>query len=246
MIKEVEGIIISEIPYGETSKIINVYTKDYGIIGIICKGAKSPKSKLRAFTTRFTYGTFNMYYKEEKLSTLISIDPINNLNKIKTDITLMGYLTYITELVTQIYKQNNNEDIYSLYISSIIKLEEGLNPLILTNILELKLLDYLGISLELNRCVKCGTKDNIVTLDCNEGGYICGKCHTNEEILDSKVIKMIRMYYYVDINSITKIDISFDISMKINQILNDYYDRYTGLYLYSKSFLTSITKNSNC
>ena len=40
MIKEVEGIIVREIPYGETSKIIHVYTIE-GIISIMCKGAKS-------------------------------------------------------------------------------------------------------------------------------------------------------------------------------------------------------------
>lgn len=242
MIEEVEGIIISEVAYGETSKIINVYSKQHGIIGIICKGAKSPKSKLRAFTTRFTYGVFNIYYKQNKLSTLISVDPINNLNNIKSDITLIGYLTFITELATQIFKQNDNENIYNLYIASILKIEEGLNPLIITNILELKLLDFLGVSLELNKCVKCGSKENIVTLDYLEGGFICQKCHTTEEIIDQKVIKMIRMYYYVDINSISKIDISFDISMKINKLLDDYYDKYTGLYLYSKSFLTSLRK----
>ena len=32
MIDKVEGIIVSELDYGETSKIINVLTKDLGII----------------------------------------------------------------------------------------------------------------------------------------------------------------------------------------------------------------------
>lgn len=40
MLKEVEGIIVREIPYGETSKIIHVYTIE-GIISIMCKGAKA-------------------------------------------------------------------------------------------------------------------------------------------------------------------------------------------------------------
>ena len=41
MLQEVEGFILTETPYGETSKIINVLTKEYGIIGIMCNGAKS-------------------------------------------------------------------------------------------------------------------------------------------------------------------------------------------------------------
>ena len=61
MLVEVEGFIIKETPYGETSKIINVLTKEKGLIGIIAKGAKTMKSKLRASTGAFTYGIFNLY-----------------------------------------------------------------------------------------------------------------------------------------------------------------------------------------
>lgn len=242
MIEAIEGIVISEVAYGETSKIINIFAKEYGIVGIICKGAKSMKSRLRAVTTRFTYGTFNVYYKKDKLSTLITVDTINNLSHIKQDIILIGYINYLTELATQVYKQNKDNDIYNLYIKTILKLENGLEPKVITNILELKLLDYLGVNLELNKCIKCGSKDNIITLDPLEGGFICAKCHKNEEVLDSKVIKMLRMYYYVEIDSISKIDISYDIAHKINLLLNNYYDKYTGLYLNSKKFLDDIVK----
>ena len=44
MLKKIEGIIISETNYGETSKIINIFTKD-GIIGAIAKG-KWSKNKV--------------------------------------------------------------------------------------------------------------------------------------------------------------------------------------------------------
>ena len=74
MITKVEGIIVSETPYGDTSKIINLYTKEYGIIGVMCKGAKSMKSRLRALTMKFTYGSFYIYYKEDKLSILKDVD----------------------------------------------------------------------------------------------------------------------------------------------------------------------------
>ena len=69
MLKEIEGLIIKEMPYGETSKIINIYTP-IGLIGVICKGAKTLKSPFRATTLKFTYAKFNIYYKEDKLSLL--------------------------------------------------------------------------------------------------------------------------------------------------------------------------------
>ena len=40
-IKKIEGIIISEKDYSETSKILNIITKDYRIISAIAKGCES-------------------------------------------------------------------------------------------------------------------------------------------------------------------------------------------------------------
>ena len=237
MISKFEGIIISETPYGDTSKIINIYTKEHGVIGVMCKGVKSLKSPLRTKTLKYTYGYFHMKYNEKKLSQLIDVDIINNFTNIKNDITLISYLSYITELTNQVVKQNDDETIYNLYISTILKINEKQNPLILTNILELKYLDYLGVGLNLDSCIKCGSKKEIITLDPDEGGYVCKNCYQNEKILDPKSIKLIRMYYLIDINSISDINISEKITNEINYFLDKYYERYTGLYLKSKDFL---------
>ncbi len=242
MIKKVEGIVISEVAYGETSKIINVFTKEYGIIGVIAKGAKSLKSKLRNYTVPFTYGYFHIYYKEEKLSTLIECEIIDELKTLKTDIVLMSYLNYLIELSTQIYKQSNDQEIYTYLISILKKMNQNLDPTVLTNILEIKLLDYLGIALKLDGCVKCNNTKNIVTISPSVGGYLCNICCKNELLYDDKVIKMMRMYYLIDIESITDLNISKEVKLSINKFLNNYYDQYTGLYLQSKDYLNKILK----
>lgn len=240
MIREFEGIIVSETPYGESSKIINILTKEDGVVGVMAKGAKKLKSPLRASTEKFTLGTFNVYYHKDKLSTLVSADVINPLYAIKTDIVKIGYLTYIVELAHQTAKQNDDKNIYSILKSTILKIEEGLDPRIMTNILEVKMLDYLGVGIDLDKCIKCGNTTDIVTISGDEGGYICSHCHTNEPIYSDKTIKMFRLYYYVDINSVTDLKISEEVVSNIDTILKDYYDRFTGLYLKSKDFLKSV------
>ncbi len=245
MQKMVEGFIVKEIPYKETSKIINVYTKEYGIIGMIAKGAKNIKNPLRALTTKFTYGRFNINYKENKLSTILSIDIINDLSNIKTDLTLISYTTYITELVMQVVKQSLDSTVYNIFINTILKLNQGLDPAILTNILEIKMLDYLGVSLNLDSCNKCGSTKDIVTIDGDIGGYVCKNCLTNQFIVKPNTIKMLRMYYYVDIKSISDLKIKEETKREINTFLNRYYERYTGLYLKSKDFLNKIKELDN-
>ena len=240
MLLEVEGFILSETPYGETSKIINVITKEKGLIGIMAKGAKSMKSALRASTQVFTYGVFSIYFKDGKLSTLANVDIINPLKNIRSDLTKISYLTYISELTSQVIKQTN-EDVFDMFINIVLKMEDNLDPVILTNILELKYLPLLGVGLNLDSCIKCGNKTNIVTIDASYGGLICKDCFQNELIVDKKVIQLLRMYYYVDIKSISSINVKQEYKQTINKFISDYYDSFTGLYVYSKKFLEQLS-----
>ena len=239
MLVDVEGIIINTKDYNENSKILSILTYDYGLISVIAKGCKSIKSKLRSVTDKLTYATFTIYYKEDKLSTLSEANIIDNLSKIKKDIKKISYVSYILDLSNQVYNQSKNCEIYNLLISSLKKINEGFNPLIITNILEIKYLEFLGVMPNLNECAICGSK-NVLTLSSDKGGYVCSKCHTNEYIINEKSIKLIRMYLLVDINKISKMDISKEYVNEINNFINEYYDRYTGLYLKSKNFLKNM------
>lgn len=241
MIEKVEGIVINEKAYGETSKIINVITKEYGIIGIIAKGARTLKSEFRVSTAKLSYAYFNIIYKEGKLSTLVSADIINPFKSIIKDINKISYAVYILELSEQVVKQTN-QNIFDLMLSGLIKINEGYDPLIIMNIIELKYLDYLGVMPVLDRCSVCGSTNNIVTLSSDKGGYVCKNCYSIEKIISEKAIKLIRLFYYVDISKISKLEIG-DVSKKeINDFLDMYYDRYTGLYLRSKTFLKNLEK----
>lgn len=241
MIEKVEGIVINAKAYGETSKIINVITKEYGIIGIIAKGARTLKSEFRVSTAKLSYAYFNIIYKEGKLSTLVSADIINPFKSIIKDINKISYAVYILELSEQVVKQTN-QNIFDLMLSGLIKINEGYDPLIIMNIIELKYLDYLGVMPVLDRCSVCGSTNNIVTLSSDKGGYVCKNCYSTEKIISEKAIKLIRLFYYVDISKISKLEIG-DVSKKeINDFLDMYYDRYTGLYLRSKTFLKNLEK----
>ena len=241
MLIDVEGIILNTKNYGDTSKILDILTIDYGIIGVVAKGCKSIKSNLRSVTDKLTYAKFTIYYKKGKLSTLSEASIINNFTNIKKDIEKISYASFLLDLTNQVYKHSEDSEVYSILISSLIKINDGFNPLVITNIVELKYLNYLGIGLYLDGCSICGNK-NVVTISSDKGGYLCSKCHTNEPIVSEKAIKLIRMYTLVDIDKISKLEISKEAVKEVNSFIDDYYDRYSGLYLKSKSFLKNINK----
>ena len=241
MIETIEGIVINVKNYSESSRIIDIFTKEHGVISVIAKNCRSLKSKLRIFTEKMVYASFTIYYKKDKLSTLTEASIINDLSNIKKDILKISYAGFIIDLARQVYKQNNSEQIYKLLISSIIKINENLNPLVITNILELKYLYYLGIMPNLDGCVVCGSKD-VITLSSSKGGFLCPKCKLDDPICSTKAIKLIKMYFYVDIDKISKLEINNSVVYEVNNFIDEYYDRYSGLYLKSKTFLKKIVE----
>jgi len=242
MIKKIEGIIISEIDYKESSKIINVLTPEIGVIGIIAKGTKKIKSPLAGLTSKLTYGYFHINYKENGLSSLIEVDILDKFKNIRKDISLMSYSIYLLELADRVYKHDNNKIIYDMLIASLKKIDEGYDYKVISNIFELKMLDFLGIRPVVDECVTCGSKVDIVTISSYRGGYLCKNCAHGEVIVNIKTIKLLRMFYYVDISKISKLDISDNIKKELSQFIYDYYDRYSGIYLKSREFLKNLEK----
>ena len=105
----------------------------------------------------------------------------------------------------------------------------------------LKYLDNLGVAPVLDRCLECGDT-NIATISSYRGGFVCKNCLKDEEIMSEKAIKLLRMFYLVDIKKIDKIEVNKDIIKELENFIEDYYSRYTGLYLKSKDFLNEIKK----
>ena len=48
------------------------------------------------------------------------------------------------------------------------------------------------------------------------------------------------MYELIEIKSISNINIDENLLEEVNEFLDDYYERYTGLYLKSKKFLSKL------
>jgi len=242
-IVDMKGLILSETNYGDSSKILNVLAETYGVIGILSKGSRGLKSKLRGVSRKLIYGTFHFYYKPNGLSTLIGVDVINDYDKILMDLEKIVYASAILDLIKQVEKQtDNSKEILEMSYQTLDKIEQGLDASVMFSILELKLLDFLGVSPNLDACAICGKKTGIISISVTAGGLICNTCDQSDGYYNEKMIKLLRMYYYVDITKITKIEINSKVNEEIQNFLEDYYDRYTGIYLKSKKMLKNMAK----
>src|ERR1700730_15760005 len=97
MLQKCEGIVIRATDYGETNKVITLYTREWGKFGVMARGAKKPNSRLSAVTQLFTHGYF-LVQKGSGLGSLQQGEMITSMRAIREDIFLTAYSSYIVEL----------------------------------------------------------------------------------------------------------------------------------------------------
>lgn len=210
-----KGIILSETPFQESSKILNILTEDYGLIGVLSKGCKTMKSKLRSLSNKMIYAEFVLSYKENKLSILTDGEILDSYKSIYTDFKKASYSFYIIDLVNQVLKENNNKNIFNLLQDTLNKIDNNYSCELLTSIIEIKLLQYLGVEIDTN--------------------------NLEEYNLNTKTINIINLFNNIEISKINKLDLE-DINLykELNDFIINYYDNYTGIYLKNKNKLINL------
>ena len=99
------------------------------------------------------------------------------------------------------------------------------------------MLKYLGLKLNLDECQVCGSKE-ITSLSLDYSGYLCKNC--SKVSTDKKILKLIKLYDKVDISKLDSFNVSNEYLFILNRFIDEYYMKYTGLYLDSKIFLKSV------
>lgn len=237
MKQTVEGIVLNETNYSETSKILNILTKEHGYISVISKGSRTLKSKLRGISMKLVYANFVVTYKENGISTLIEGCVINSFKYIMTDLKKMNYVLYIISLVKSVLKESNSEEIFPVLKQTLLKINDGFDPKILTNIIEIKLLNFLGVKPNFSECITCNSRD-ILTFDITLGGVVCKKCYLDSYLFSNNTLKLLKLFQDVDIEKIDKLNItSSKVKEELEFFIREYYETYTGIYLLNKDKL---------
>lgn len=219
-----EGIVLKEMRYKDTSKILSIYTKKYGKITAMARGAYKPKSKIIANTQPFSYNEYQLY-KGRNFYYINQADIIDSFYSMRERIERVVYGQYMLELVEKSMEEGEeNQKIFMLLL-------KGLNLLSVldkdflkfTTAYELKFISFLGYRPCLDRCVICGNEDiKNARYSPKEGGIICCNCYgfdSSSIYLDDKLYKGINDLLYIPLDKISNVQLSADCINRIHNII---------------------------
>ncbi len=198
-IVKTKAIVLNKINFGDTSRIANFFTEDYGKIPIIIKGARSPKSKIGYIVDIMNYVEIVFYKKETREIQLSSqIELIKYFAKIRDDYDKLIYSNAIIELLNTFLMENETHKLLFKGTIRILDLinDTNENPKFLFLKYFLFLLKEIGYDIQTDICNSCGQK--IVIGDDAafnfEAGMLCKNCSKDRLInfnFNSELLKLL-------------------------------------------------------
>ena len=186
IIVKTEAVVLKSMKYRETSKIVTFYTRDFGKLKAIAKGARQPKSKFGSSLEPMSYVLVVLYRKEHRDLQLISqCDLIKPFPHLSDDLYKMAVCMSAIELVDKVsHDEEKNAKLFQLLIDILSATNIATKrPWRLLHGFEIQLAGILGFQPNFEKCALCGKavfirndNSNSVAFDLGKGGPLCSSC----------------------------------------------------------------------
>ena len=144
------GFVLHSYPHRETSLIIDVFTRDYGRIALVAKGAKRPLSKLRGVLQTFQPLSLSWSGKSE-IRTLIAAEWVGGLLPLEKSALLCGF--YLNELLVKLVARDDPHAVlFNHYVTTLNQLAHLEPAPIVLRQFERALLKQTGVAGDFTRC----------------------------------------------------------------------------------------------
>lgn len=222
-----EGIVLKEMRYKDTSKILNVYTRKYGKINILARGAYRPKSQIIANTQSFSYNEYQLY-RGKSFFYLNQGDIIDSFYSIRERMERVIFGYYMLELIDKsIPEEQENEKLFMLLkkgLQVLSSLDKDFIKFIIAY--ELKFISFLGYKPYLDKCVACGNiNKNNIKFSITEGGIICCDCFSLDPFsiyINKEIYETMHNLLYTPLEKAQDIIVSKNSLYKIHEIIVEY------------------------
>ncbi len=175
-----EAIILDSIRWKETSKIVSLFSREWGIIKVIARGIYRNKSTFAGKLESLNRVEVVINSRSSRsLQILTEADVIDSFNNIRPDLQRLPYALAILELIRQTIRESHLDSIfYDFIIVLLDAIKTAKSPAIIFIYFLLKLVSFLGFKPNLGQCQVCENQppSEIVYFSLEKGSIFCRDC----------------------------------------------------------------------
>jgi DNA repair protein RecO (recombination protein O) len=178
------AIVIRSLHYGESDKILSFFTRDFGKIKGIAKGARRSRKRFQNALDLFSHLRLTFFDREGMgLVRVESCDILGSFPKIKGHLEKIFYGNYFLELVNEMAGEREaNLEAFDLLLSFLSILEEMEPQEDWLRMFEIRMLSLFGYRPNMRRCNLCKKnwedlkETRMVFFSVEKGGLVCESC----------------------------------------------------------------------
>lgn len=176
------GIILRTVSYGESDRLLTVYSEDLGLITVGAARSRSVHHRRFVATEQFCYCRFLLTKRGGKYRAQES-ELIEGFFELRADVVKVALGNYLCEVIAQVGTENQPEGaLLRLILNSLYAIAKGKAPeAIVKGCFEMRAAAELGFRPELNICAACGEEGEDVVLDVMNGAILCADCRREAE-----------------------------------------------------------------
>lgn len=228
MVTKTEAVVLRTVDYSESSLIVTLFTRKHGVIAVIAKGAKRPKSKFSALMVPGQVLEVVVYIKSTRsVQTLSEASYMLKLDQLRIDLEKLALATTTLELVNQVLHENDvNEILFAFLVKFLRWINSYNNPgRIIFPYVQLRVMEHIGIGIQPEEAIDDETSSGYMNIE-------LGTLSTNAEGAES--VKLTEMQFqFIRDALFSKKESIFEIDLKKSELseLIEYLDRYIRYHI---------------
>jgi DNA repair protein RecO (recombination protein O) len=241
MLATTEAIVLHARKFGDTSKIISLYTKDEGMISVIAKGSRLPKNKFGSSLEPISHTEITFYKKQSKdLFLLSKSELIKNYRHIFDSPEKLTVALAILESVTLTQQYHEpNEMLFELLISNLSSMNEAKrNDFCFFVKFQIELARLIGFGFDFRRA-GLAQNDDYIYLSINSGEFVVSAAGKDLFRLRGSEAYMLYQIDQCPIENISELEMKLNNINVLNTMLSRYFGFHLDKYFHYKSFDTN-------
>jgi DNA repair protein RecO (recombination protein O) len=234
-----EAFVLKAFRFGETSMIYRLLTRDRGVVPVIARGARRPKSRIGAAVNAFRRLDVTYYDKPgREIQTLSQAEVVKDHRKIVSSLERLEVAGQWFRFLRSLLPDGAPvESLYSLAVAALDRLERVAPPRLARweTYHRAAVMGHLGLTPQLDACMACGRPlpdDRGLWFSIEEGGLACLACVPRAgavRSLTASEYALLALYHHPDWSLVEALEGWEEDEMRVQDLVHRFVAYHAGV-----------------
>jgi DNA repair protein RecO (recombination protein O) len=237
-----EAIVLRRSDFGESDRLLTLYTRERGKIRAIAKGARKPQSRKTGHVEPFMRTKF-LFALGRDLNIITQAEMIEAYPKLRQDLVRTTYASYAVELLDRFtVEEDKHVGIYDLLAEGLHWFSSDKDVRLAARFFELRLLALAGFRPQFYSCVSCGEaiKEQDQFFSAELGGLLCPDCQEKDRRarpIKAVAVKVLRYLQTREWQTVSALNLKHHLHRELETLMHYYLTYILERNLKSVDFL---------